>query len=67
MFTENIDNSYKINNGIASPIWVIGSGGVNIQERPKSTPRPAQEHRRGSKGALRVAKSNPRAIKRSKH
>ena len=29
MFTENIDNSYKINNGIASPIWVIGSGGVN--------------------------------------
>ena len=29
MFTENIDNSYKINNGIASPIWVMGSGGVN--------------------------------------
>ena len=28
-FTENIDNSYKINNGIAKPICVIGSGGVN--------------------------------------
>ena len=28
-FTENIDNSYKINSGIAKPIWVIGSGGVN--------------------------------------
>ena len=28
-FTENIDNSYNINNGIANPIWVIGSGGVN--------------------------------------
>ena len=28
-FTEKIDNSYKINNGIAKPIWVIGSGGVN--------------------------------------
>ena len=29
MFTEIIDNSYKINNGIARPICVIGSGGVN--------------------------------------
>ena len=28
-FTENIDNSYKINNGIAKPICVMGSGGVN--------------------------------------
>ena len=28
-FTKNIDNSYKINNGIAKPICVIGSGGVN--------------------------------------
>jgi shikimate 5-dehydrogenase len=28
-FTENIDNSYKINNGIAKPICVIGSGGVS--------------------------------------
>ena len=28
-FTENIDNSYKINNGMAKPIWVIGSGGVS--------------------------------------
>ena len=27
--TEKIDNSYKINKGIANPIWVIGSGGVN--------------------------------------
>ena len=25
-----IDNSYKINNGIAKPICVIGSGGVSI-------------------------------------
>ena len=24
-----MDNSYKINKGIANPIWVIGSGGVN--------------------------------------
>ena len=29
MFTEIIDNSYKINKGIAKPIWVMGSGGVN--------------------------------------
>ena len=28
-FTEKIDNSYKISNGIAKPICVIGSGGVN--------------------------------------
>ena len=28
-FTDNMDNSYKINKGIANPIWVIGSGGVN--------------------------------------
>ena len=28
IFTENIDNSYKINKGIAKPICVIGSGGV---------------------------------------
>ena len=28
-FIEKIDNSYKINNGIAKPICVIGSGGVN--------------------------------------
>ena len=28
-FTENIDNSYKISKGIAKPICVIGSGGVN--------------------------------------
>jgi len=27
--TDIIDNSYKINNGIPKPIWVIGSGGVN--------------------------------------
>ena len=26
---RNIDNSYKINKGIAKPIWVIGSGGVS--------------------------------------
>ena len=29
IFTENIDNSYKINKGIAKPICVTGSGGVN--------------------------------------
>ena len=38
MFTENIDNSYKINNGIASPIWVIGSGGVNRAAAALLTP-----------------------------
>ncbi len=27
--TENIDNSYRINNGIANPICVMGSGGVS--------------------------------------
>ena len=35
MFTENIDNSYKINNGIAKPICVMGSGGVNIAAAAK--------------------------------
>ena len=28
MFTDNIDNSYNNNSGIAKPICVIGSGGV---------------------------------------
>ena len=28
-FTDIIDNSYNNNKGIAKPIWVIGSGGVN--------------------------------------
>ena len=35
IFTENIDNSYKINKGIAKPICVIGSGGVNIAAAAK--------------------------------
>ena len=30
MFTDNIDNSYNNNSGIAKPICVIGSGGVRI-------------------------------------
>ena len=35
MFTENMDNSYKINKGIARPICVIGSGGVSIAAAAK--------------------------------
>ena len=37
-FTENIDNSYKINKGIAKPIWVIGSGGVSNAAAALLTP-----------------------------
>ena len=37
-FTENIDNSYKINNGIAKPICVIGSGGVSKAAAALLTP-----------------------------
>ena len=33
--TEKIDNSYKIKRGIAKPICVIGSGGVNIAAAEK--------------------------------
>ena len=35
IFTEKIDNSYKINSGIAKPICVIGSGGVRIAAAAK--------------------------------
>ena len=35
ILTENIDNSYKIKRGIAKPICVIGSGGVNTAAAAK--------------------------------
>ena len=35
MLTEKIDNSYKINKGMANPICVIGSGGVKIAAAAK--------------------------------
>ena len=38
IFTENIDNSYKINKGIAKPICVTGSGGVNSAAAALLTP-----------------------------
>ena len=35
IFTDNIDNSYSINKGIAKPICVIGSGGVSMAAAAK--------------------------------
>ena len=38
IFTEKIDNSYKIKSGIAKPICVTGSGGVSTAAAALLTP-----------------------------